>query len=228
MQQNRNSLINHYLVHLTASFLFGFIFIFINYAGLPIDFHADYVNDSLKSLETTTPLSLLKRTLNPLTPGWFYPPNGMMEHMRPLQILMFHIFHKLVPFSLVPFHISAAVGYGLLAVILFYIIAYWTKKSLYGWLAVVLYASFPSNFFIMTSITSFDFQYYVSIFSLAILVLLFTLTSGTLKKNTSICMFVLPYCSAKIHLSFDRGEKNRSFNRCYCTDSRPGCSIEIF
>ena len=53
--------------HRFFAFLFGALFFFGYYGNLPIDFHADYVSDSLRSLSQVHYSTLLWRTLNPLT-----------------------------------------------------------------------------------------------------------------------------------------------------------------
>lgn len=177
--------------HLLCVFVFGFAFIAICYLGLPIDFNRDYLVVCLGSLTRVDDAELIKLTLNPLTPGWFYPPERLMEYLRPITILLFQIGHRLMPYSLIPFHLAAAVGHGFLAMFVFAIIHHFTQKALYGWLAVIFYASLPSNFFIMNSISSFDFQYFVSVLSLAALTLFYYLTLGRLKRGLSFCLCVL-------------------------------------
>ena len=170
-------------LHFAGIFLFSFAFIYVCYVGVPIDFHNDYVTDSLQSLTSVTLPELLLRTLNPLTPGWFYPPLGLMEYMRPLQVLFFHFSHAITPFSGAPFQVAAAVSHGFLGLLLAGMIYRWTRSLLYAWLAVIFHTSFPSNFHIMASIASFDLQYLVSVCDLLMLGLFFALTSGKMRSR---------------------------------------------
>lgn len=169
-------------------FLFGFSFIFVLYVGLPVDFSADYLQSAIRTLDTISYSQLIKATLNPLTPGWFYPPHGMMEYMRPVTILLFQVLHRLLPYSLLPFQIVASISHGLLTVLLFGLIYFWTKRVLLGCFAVLLYTSFPSNFSLMHSILSTDYQYVVSILDICAFLLLFSLSVGKFKTKSSFIM----------------------------------------
>jgi len=181
----------HKIWHLIGVFTFAFGFIVICYLGLPIDFNRDYLIVCLGSLTRVDYSELIKLTLNPLTPGWLYPPDRLMEYLRPITTLLFQLGHQWMPYSLIPFHLAAALGHGLLAIYLFVIIDYFTKRALYGWLAVIFYASLPSNFFMMSSISSFDFQYFVSVLSLTALALFYYLTLGRFKRPLTFCLFVV-------------------------------------
>lgn len=194
------------ILHAVLVFIFAFLFIVVYYLGLPVDFSYDYLDVSLRTVGTVSFQDLIKFTLNPFSAGWFYPPDRHIEYLRPLQILLFQLFHLWMPASLVPFHVAAAIGHGLLALMIFFIIYHWTSSLVDGWLAVLLHASFPSNFFIMGSIASLDFQYYVSILTISALILFFSLTIGKFRSTFSfltafVAWFVILWIDIKLKSS---------------------------
>ncbi len=180
-------------LHLTCVFLFAFTFIVFCFVGLPCDFNADHVTINVRGAQSLSYSDLIRLTLNPLTPAWFYPPSGLMEYLRPLEFLWMKVYFDAFQSSLIPFHLTAAVGCGLLAVIFFLMIFYGTNSALFGWLAVLLYISFPSNFFLLTSTFSVGFEYYVSVFSIAALWLFGRLTFGTLKSALGFSLNTLSW-----------------------------------
>ncbi len=169
-------------IHLVAVFLFSVLFILFCYLGLPVDFNADYLQTHIRAVYISN-AEILKYIANPFTPVWFYPEDGRMEYVRPLQVLLFNLVHRQFPYTVVPFHYLAAIGMGLLNVVLFSIIFYFTRNPLYGWLGALLYTSFPSNYFIMSSVCPIDFQFYLSVITISSLVAFGFLTSGRWRKK---------------------------------------------
>lgn len=168
--------------HASLVFLVGFIFVFSCYGGLPVDFNADHVNANIRGADEMSYSELIRLTLNPLTPAWFYPPNGLMEYLRPLQFLGMKLFFEFFDYSLIPFHAAAAFGSGMLMVFFLLIIFYLTRSLLLGWLGVLFYLSLPSNLFMMLSTFSLDFQYFISVLSITSLALFGFLTLKPLEK----------------------------------------------
>lgn len=162
--------------HLLAVFLLSFGFIFIYWVGLPADFNSDHITINLRGAQASSYADLLGRVLNPLTPAWFYPADRAMEYLRPLQFLGMKALFDLFGPSLIPFHLTAALGLGCLCSFMFWLIRRWTKSLVVAWLAVFLYATFPSNFFMLGSTFSGDFQYFLSILSIASLLIFSRLT----------------------------------------------------
>ncbi|MDD5218854.1 MAG: hypothetical protein PHS88_12255, partial [Candidatus Omnitrophica bacterium] len=169
-------------IHLIAVFLFAALFIFCYWVGLPTDFNADHITTNLRGAEAASYKDLIKLTLDPLTPAWFYPAEGLMEYLRPLQFLWMKVYFQFFQSSLIPFHVTAAIGLGLLSALMVYLIYYWTGSLLFGWLAVCLYASFPSNYYMLTSTFSGDFQFYVSLLSLSAMLLCCRLSFGSFRR----------------------------------------------
>ncbi|MBI3307195.1 MAG: hypothetical protein HYZ84_05255 [Candidatus Omnitrophica bacterium] len=169
--------------HAAGCFLFGFLFISISWVGLPADFNADHLAINYRGTHALSYWDLVRLTLDPRTPAWFYPANGLMEYLRPFQFLIMKVFFDLFQDSMIPFHLTAAFGFGLLSAVFFLLVFYSTASILYGWLAVILYASFPSNYFMLTSTFSVDFQYFVSILSLIALLTFVRLSRGDFKKS---------------------------------------------
>ena len=167
-----------------AVFFVGFLFIFSLYAGLPIDFNADHITINVRGADTMSYSELISLILNPLTPAWFYPPNGLMEYLRPLEFLGIKLLFHVSNYSLTPFHLTAAITNGILMVIFLLIIFYVTRSLFWSWLGVLLYLSFPSNLFLMLSTFSVDFQYSVSILSTVALILFGLATLRPMKKST--------------------------------------------
>lgn len=163
-------------LNLVGIFLFASAIILVCYVGLPIDFNADYITFHSQAVHLISNHELIRNVLTPFTPAWFYPDNNEMQNLRPLQVLLYNNFFRLVPYSNVPFHILAAIGHGFLALLCFGLIMRWTNSKLLAWLAIILYASFPSNYFMLASSNSGDFQYYVSILSLSALLIFGALT----------------------------------------------------
>ena len=163
-----------------ASFLYGFSFIAICYIGLPVDFTADHVSNIRNTAAISYP-ELFKLILNPTTPAWFYPPgDGSMAYVRPLHFLLMKFYFNQFNYSLPPFHITAAIGNGILGLVLFFFIYHWTRNLFLGFLGIVLYSSLPSNYFTMSSTFAMDFQHFIGLFTLSSLFLFGQLT---LKKN---------------------------------------------
>lgn len=177
--------------HLIGCFFFGFLFIFSYWVGLPTDFNADHLTINLRGAEASSYLDLIQRVLDPRTPAWFYPTDRHMEFLRPLQFLGMKLCLDLFQSSLVPAHLVAAVGSGLLSVAFFVLIFHWTQSLLFAWLGVLLYASFPSNYNMLTSTFSFDFQYFISCLSLTALLTFSRLTFGHFKKGFAFAGAVL-------------------------------------
>lgn len=169
--------------NLGLAFLVGFLFIFFCFVGLPVDFNADHL-EGIQSVNSLSYVDLVRLILNPLTPAWFFPPDtNWMGYLRPLQYLIIKAYFDWFGYGLVPFHLTVAVGLGLLNVLFFVLIFYATQSLLYAWLGAILYASFPSNFFLHASIFSMDLIYYVSILSILALALFGFLTFGMWKKK---------------------------------------------
>lgn len=177
--------------HTAGCFLFGFLFIYSSWVGLPTDFNADHLTINLRGTHALSYGELIQLTLDPRTPAWFYPANRLMEYLRPLQFLGMKIIFELFNSSLVPFHVLAALGSGLLSAVFFALIFYWTRSVLFGWLAVILYASFPSNYFMLTSTFSGDFQYFISVLSLISLLIFCRLALGNIKKGARTILAVI-------------------------------------
>jgi len=189
-------------IHLIAVFLFSFLFILFCYLGLPVDFNADYLQTHIRAASISKG-EILKYIVNPFTPVWFYAEDGRMEYVRPLQVLLFNLVHRQFPYTVVPFHYLAAVGMGLLNVVLFLIIFYFTRSPLYGWLGTLIYTSFPSNYFIMSSVCPIDFQFYLSIITISSLATFGFLTSGMWRKKLQfagciVLWFVLIWIAIKL------------------------------
>ena len=178
-------------LHVLGVFFFAFLFIMVCYVGLPIDFNADYVRTHVRGLTFLSTEELVRNILNPTTPAWFYPEDGRMEYLRPLQVLIFNFIHYLFPFNMVPFQILAGIGNGLLGVFFYLFIFYWTRKPILGWLAVIFYCSFPTNYFIMSSVSPIDFQFFISAMSALALVIFALLTMGQFKKRLSFVAAIL-------------------------------------
>ncbi len=174
--------------HLLLAFLFSFAFICFYWLGLPTDFNSDHITINLRGVNASTYSDLFLRTLNPLSPAWFYPPDRMMEFLRPLQFLWMKSYFDLFADSLIPFHLTAAVGAGLLSALFFFLIYRWTGSKLFAWLAVILYTSFPTNYYTLTSTFSGDFQPTISILSITALLLLSRLT---FERSPSFASFLL-------------------------------------
>lgn len=175
-------------VHLCLVALVAFAFFFTCYVGLPYDFNADYPL-VVRGTGAVSYGELVKLTLNPSTPSWFYPPTSrtdLMVYLRPLQFLFLKFEFDSLGYTLPPLHVVTAVGCGLLSALLFGIIAHWTKRKLWGWLAVALYLTFPSNVFMLISDFSADFQFYISILSLTAILLFGRLT---LQRSKSVIAF---------------------------------------
>ena len=172
------------LLNIIAVFFIGFLFIFSCYGGLPVDFNADHININIRGAEAMSYSDLISLTLNPFTPAWFYPPNGLMEYLRPLEFLGMKLLFNSFHYSLTAFQVVASITNGMLMVLFLLIIFYMTKSLLWAWLGVLLYLSFPSNSFLMLSTFSVDFQYSVSILSTTALVLFGFLTLKRTKKST--------------------------------------------
>jgi hypothetical protein len=192
------------IVHSCLAFLVTSTFLAVCYLGLPIDFNADYTRFSLHTLQSITIKELLLLVANPLTPGWFYPPHGFIEYLRPIQTLLFHICYNIRPHSLVPFQWAAVVGYGFLSLTIFLIVFKYSRNILYAWLAVILNASFPSNYFIMHTIVPFNFQFYGSLLSLISLVTFHALSSYRLKfpviQTLVVFIFIVSvWLNTKLH-----------------------------
>ncbi len=178
------------ILNLIGVFLFASAFILFCYLGLPVDFNADYLQTHIRAASIGNG-EILKYIINPLTPVWFYPEDGRMEYVRPLQVLLFNIVHRQFPYSVVPFHYLAAIGLGLLAVVFFILIYLGTESFLFGWLGVLLYTSFPSNYFIMSSVCPIDFQFYLSIITISSLGIFSFLTSGIWKRKIQFVFGIL-------------------------------------
>lgn len=163
-------------------FLVALVFIAFYWVGLPSDFNADQLSIGLRGTNDSTYSALLLRIADPRTPAWFYPPAGLMEYLRPLQLFWMKIYFDLFNSSLIPFHITSAIGYGLFCFVIFTLIASWTRRALYGWIAVLLYLSFPSNFYTLTSTFSGDFQQYLSVLCITALLAFCRLTFGSLSR----------------------------------------------
>ena len=169
--------------HLLGVFLLGFLLIFSCYAGLPADFNADHPQN-IESCESLTYGQFIKLIVNPLTPAWFYPPlTKDMGYLRPLQYFILKGCYDLFGYGMFPIHLAEAIGFGLLSLVLFLLVYGATQSLLFAWLSAILYASFPSNFVLNLSVYPTDFQYYVSILSIASLAFLGWLTFSSSKSK---------------------------------------------
>lgn len=169
------------ILNLIGIFAFGFCFIFAAYVGLPVDFNADHINNVQRATAVRYS-ELLRMTVNPFTPAWFYPAEGRMEYLRPLQFLLMKFFFETFHCSLIPVHIGAAIGHGILLVTFSVFIYLFSGSLLFCWLAAFLYTSFPSNFFMMTSVFAMDFQYAVSLLSITSLTIFGILTIHKIRR----------------------------------------------
>ena len=179
-------------LNLLAVFLFSAAVILLFYLGLPVDFNADYLQTHIRATSISNS-KLLNYIVNPIGPVWFYPEDGRMEYVRPLQVLLFNLVHHRFPFTVVPFHYLAAIGMGLLSVVFFLLIYYYTQSFLLGWLAVLLYSSFPSNYFIMSSVCPIDFQFYLSMVTISTFLIFGFLTSGWAKTKMNFTVGILTW-----------------------------------
>lgn len=171
-----------------ASFLFGFLFIAVCYVGFPVDFTADHVSN-IRDTAAFSYGQLVKLVLNPTTPAWFYPPgDGSMAYLRPLHFFLMKLYFNWFDYSLPPFHVTAAVGNGLVGLILFLFIHHWTRSLVLGFLGIVFYSSLPSNYFAMSSTFSMDFQHFIGLMTLLSLSLFWRLT---LKEHKTPWVFLL-------------------------------------
>ena len=196
------------LLNFLGIFLFGFAVIYACYVGLPVDFNSDYIASNIRGADSLSYLKLIRLTLNPLTPAWFYPSAGLMEYLRPLQFLLMKLFFDWFHYSLIPFHVSTAVGHGFLLTIFALIIFYYTRSILLSWLGALLYASFPSNFFMLVSTFALDFQFFLSILTLVALFLFGLLTFGKLKSKLSFFLGVLGWiCASWLAIKLKSSEK---------------------
>lgn len=178
-------------VNLMLAFLLGFVFISASFVGLPADFNADHLED-IESIESLSYFDFLKLILNPLTPAWFYPPDTpQMGYLRPLQFILLKAYYDWFGYGMASFHLTAAVGFGLLNAVFFFLVSTFTRSLFYGWLTVILYVSFPSNFSLIASIYSLDFQFFVSIFSIAALTIFGILSFTDWKKTASFWLVLL-------------------------------------
>jgi len=174
--------------HTALAFMLGMAFIVVCYVGLPFDFSADHPLN-IRSAEDLSYGELAKLIVNPFSLAWFYPPGtDLMAYVRPLQFIILKVFYSF-SYELVPFHITAAIGHGLLLAFIFFIIHRYTRKYLWGWLGCVLYISFPSNAYLMLSDCSLDFQYFVSCLDLIAVLLMVSLS--TQKKRFVIKLLSL-------------------------------------
>lgn len=171
-----------------AAFLFGFAFIAFFYIGFPVDFTADHISN-IRDTSAFSYGELFRFILNPTTPAWFYPPgDGSMAYLRPLQFFLMKLYFNAFDYALPPFHLTAAIGNGILGLVLFTFIYQWTRNRLLAFLAIVFYSSLPSNFFTMSSTFSMDFQHYIGLTTLSALFLFGQLT---LKKTKTSARFIL-------------------------------------
>ncbi len=170
------------LLHGCAVFLAAFLFIFACWVGLPADFNSDHITTNVRGADATSYGELLQLTLDPRTPAWFYPSTVYMEYLRPLQFMWMKFYFDRFGSSLVPFHVTAAIGTGFLSAVFFGLIYVWTGSFLLGWLAAFLYMSFPSNFFTLISTFSGDFQPYLSVMIITALLVFSRLTFGRFKS----------------------------------------------
>lgn len=188
-------------IHKIGVFLFAFLFICIYFLGLPIDFNADFLRTHIRATSLSY-TDLIKYTVNPTTPAWFYPETIYMEYLRPMQVVLFNVVFHFFPYSNAAFQFLAAIGHGLLAVLFFMLITRWTRSVLLAWLMIILYASFPSNYFMLSSINTADFQYYLSIMIISSLLIFGQLTLGKLSGWRFlvgiVCWVLLIWLSIKL------------------------------
>ena len=174
-----------------ASFLYGFLFIAICYVGFPVDFTADHLTNVRDSAAFSYG-ELFKLVLNPTTPAWFYPPpDGSMAYLRPLHFLLMKLYFNLFDYTLPPFHITAAVGNGILGLVLFVFIYHWTRSLLLGFLGIVFYSSLPSNYFTMSSTFAMDFQHFIGLTTLSSLALFGQLTLKKKKRPEAFALLLI-------------------------------------
>ncbi len=130
-----------------AVFLTGFFFVIIFYLGLPIDFIRDYL-DHLAMLNTFDYSDLVLLHFNPLSPGWFFIED--IYYLRPGTGLLTKPFHALFGALATPYFVWEAIACGVLCCLLYAIIRRASGRALEGWLGVLLYLSFPTNFLAVT------------------------------------------------------------------------------
>lgn len=123
-------------------FFLGFLFTFSLYVGLPYDFSYDLITQ-YDPINTMSYREIISHIMNPLTPAWFYMPD--IGRLRPVYNLIQKSFFDLWGVSLVPNHVAASIGNGILYMVFFLLGSAITQKKIYGWLLALLYASFPTN-----------------------------------------------------------------------------------
>lgn len=149
--------------HLVLVFVIGFLLIFSLYAGLPCDFSADLLRDEVIT-QANSYGQLICYILNPLTPAWFF--YGKMEELRPIVYLLHKIYFEAFGMNLVTAHITAALAHGILAVVFFLMVFWFTRRKLYAWLLVILYASFPTNAMMLAGNMAYEIQFFLSVITL--------------------------------------------------------------
>lgn len=130
-----------------AVFAVGFLFVIAFYLGLPIDFIRDYL-DHLAMLSTFDYSDLVLLHFNPLSPGWFFIED--IYYLCPGTGLLTKPFHAVFGARATPYFVWEAFACGVLCCLLYALVRRATGRSLDGWLAVLLYLSFPTNFLAVT------------------------------------------------------------------------------
>lgn len=158
---------------MAAVFVTGCFFTIFFYLGLPFGFSADYVEFINTSAQFNFK-QLILMTLEPYTPGWFFMDGLGMAHLRPVQYLIFKFYYVVFGAGPLPYQIGEAVACGFLCALMFALILKITRSALYGWLGILLYLSFPTNFFAINLFLTP--VYFLSLLTLLIFVIFGNLT----------------------------------------------------
>ncbi len=171
-----------------AATLLGSFTIVWFYCGLPYNFSADLpAHDAV--LKSMSYADLIRYTLNPLTPAWFFMTE--IGYLRPIYYLFVKFFFDHFGASLIPVHIAVAIGLGFLSAFFFLVCAWITRKKWLAWLIVLFYAGIPTNAPMIAGYLALDLQYLHSLISIAALVCFALLTFPTIRKQASTTALTL-------------------------------------
>lgn len=144
------------LLHAAAAGFFGAFVIVWFYLGLPYNFSADLpAHDT--ALKHFSYSDLLRYTINPLTPAWFFMTE--IGYLRPIYYLIVKLFFDNFGANLVPVHTAVAIGLGCLSAFFFLAAAVITRRKWIAWLIALLYVGIPTNAPMIAGYLSLDLQY---------------------------------------------------------------------
>lgn len=167
-------------LHAFAAGALGFFTITWFYLGLPYNFSADLpAHDT--ALKHFGYADLVRYTLNPLTPAWFFMTE--IGYLRPIYYLIVKLFFDYFGANLVPVHVAVAVGLACLSMFFFTATALITKRKWVAWLIVLLYLGIPTNAPMIAGYLSLDLQYLHSLISIGALGCLAALTFPSVRKR---------------------------------------------